>query len=87
MIPFWPSMLAKLTGHHNFSTPELSVAIKAAQRLVTRCADDAVSCMWLSTWCLLRALHAGQAHTLPRHEHAGGQRGHQGCTASGNLVT
>ena len=39
IIPFWPSMLAKLTGYHDMSTPELSVAIKAAQRLVTRCAS------------------------------------------------
>ena len=36
IIPFWPSMLAKLTGYHDMSTPELSVAIKAAQRLTTR---------------------------------------------------
>ena len=36
-MPFTPSMLAKLTAYHDMSTPELSVAIKAAQRLVTRC--------------------------------------------------
>lgn len=29
IIPFWPSMLAKLSGYDNMSTPELSVAIKA----------------------------------------------------------
>jgi hypothetical protein len=34
-IPFWPSMLAKLTGYQDMSTPELSVAIKAAQRVGT----------------------------------------------------
>ena len=28
IIPFWPSMLAKLSGYDNMSTPELSVAIK-----------------------------------------------------------
>lgn len=33
VIPFWPTMLAKLTGYQDMSTPELSVAIKAAQRL------------------------------------------------------
>ncbi len=33
IIPFWPSMLAKLSGYQDMSTPELSVAIKAAQRL------------------------------------------------------
>jgi len=34
-IPFWPSMLAKLTGYQDMSTPELSVAIRAAQRVGT----------------------------------------------------
>ncbi|KAL4442119.1 hypothetical protein ABPG77_011380 [Micractinium sp. CCAP 211/92] len=38
LIPFWPSMLAKLTGYQDMSTPELSVAIKAAQRLCGRSA-------------------------------------------------
>lgn len=36
IIPFWPSMLAKLTGYQDMSTPELSVAIKAAQRMCGR---------------------------------------------------
>lgn len=36
IIPFWPSMLSKLTRYQDMSTPELSVAIKAAQRLVLR---------------------------------------------------
>ena len=36
IIPFWPSMLAKLTGYQDMSTPELSVAIKSAQRLCSR---------------------------------------------------
>jgi len=35
VIPFWPTMLAKLTGYQDMSTPELSVAIKAAQRSVS----------------------------------------------------
>ena len=33
IIPFWPSMLSKLTHYQDMSTPELSVAIKAAQVL------------------------------------------------------
>ena len=36
VIPFWPTMLAKVTGYQDMSTPELSVAIKAAQRMVSR---------------------------------------------------
>ena len=36
VIPFWPSMLAKLTGYVDMSTPELSVAIKVAQQLCNR---------------------------------------------------
>lgn len=36
VIPFWPSMLAKLTGYVDMSTPELSVAIKVAQQLCSR---------------------------------------------------
>jgi pentatricopeptide repeat domain-containing protein 1 len=35
-IPFWPTMLAKLTGYQDMSTAELSVAIKAAQRVAAR---------------------------------------------------
>ena len=33
IIPFWPSMLAKLSGYDNMSTPELSVAIKVRAAL------------------------------------------------------
>jgi hypothetical protein len=36
VIPFWPTMLAKVTGYQDMSTPELSVAIKAAQRMVSK---------------------------------------------------
>jgi pentatricopeptide repeat domain-containing protein 1 len=36
VIPFWPTMLAKVTGYQDMSTPELSVAIKAAQRMVNK---------------------------------------------------
>ena len=36
IIPFWPSSLAKLTGYQDMSTAELSVAIKAAQRMSGR---------------------------------------------------
>ncbi|KAK9820095.1 hypothetical protein WJX72_006068 [[Myrmecia] bisecta] len=41
IVPFWPSMLAKLTGYMDMSTPELSVAIKAAQRMCARVAGQA----------------------------------------------
>ncbi|EFJ50581.1 hypothetical protein VOLCADRAFT_116752, partial [Volvox carteri f. nagariensis] len=30
-VPFWPSMLSKLTGYHDMSTPELTVAMYKAQ--------------------------------------------------------
>ena len=30
-VPFWPSMLAKLTGHQDMSSPELTVAVSPAQ--------------------------------------------------------
>jgi pentatricopeptide repeat domain-containing protein 1 len=43
IIPFWPSMLAKLSGYQDMSTPELSVAIKAAQRLAARLAASSTS--------------------------------------------
>lgn len=33
IIPFWPSMLAKLTGYQDMSSPELTVAIRGAQKL------------------------------------------------------
>ena len=36
VIPFWPTMLAKVTGYQDMSTPELAVAIKAAQRIAGR---------------------------------------------------
>lgn len=42
IIPFWPSMLAKLTGYQDMSTPELSVAIKAAQRMCNRLVRPAL---------------------------------------------
>ncbi|GIL47655.1 hypothetical protein Vafri_4418 [Volvox africanus] len=32
-VPFWPSMLSKLTGYHDMSTPELTVAVRVAQKL------------------------------------------------------
>lgn len=43
VIPFWPSMLAKLTGYQDMSTPELSVAIKSAQRLCSRLQASSLS--------------------------------------------
>ena len=33
VIPYWPSMLAKLTGYQDMSSPELTVAIRGAQKL------------------------------------------------------
>lgn len=36
IIPFWPSMLAKLTGYQDMSSPELTVAIRGAQKLCQR---------------------------------------------------
>jgi hypothetical protein len=32
-VPFWPSTLAKLTGYEDLTTPELSLAVRAAQKL------------------------------------------------------
>lgn len=43
VIPFWPTMLAKLTGYQDMSTPELSVAIKAAQRVCSRANGTSTS--------------------------------------------
>ncbi|CAK0783776.1 hypothetical protein CVIRNUC_006976 [Coccomyxa viridis] len=36
IIPFWPSMLSKLSGYQDMQTPELKVAIKSAQRSAER---------------------------------------------------
>lgn len=33
VIPYWPSILAKLTGYQDMSSPELTVAIRGAQKL------------------------------------------------------
>ena len=32
-VPFWPSMLAKLTGYCDMSSPELTVAVRTVQKL------------------------------------------------------
>lgn len=32
-VPFWPSMLAKLTGYEDMATPELTIAVRVAQKL------------------------------------------------------
>jgi pentatricopeptide repeat domain-containing protein 1 len=32
-VPFWPSMLAKLTGYEDLTTPELACAVRSAQKL------------------------------------------------------
>lgn len=39
VIPFWPSMLAKLTGYQDMSSPELTVAIRGAQKLCQWSSD------------------------------------------------
>ena len=43
-IPFWPSSLSRLTGYNDVGALELSVAIKAAQRITSssRYAGDAI---------------------------------------------
>ncbi|KAK9846531.1 hypothetical protein WJX81_006057 [Elliptochloris bilobata] len=38
IIPFWPSVLAKMTHYEDMTSHELSLAIKAAQRLCARMA-------------------------------------------------
>jgi len=43
VIPFWPSMLAKLTGYQDMSSPELTVAIRDAQKLCQWTSDSPVS--------------------------------------------
>jgi len=43
VIPFWPSMLAKLTGYQDMSSPELTVAIRGAQKLCQWSSDSPVS--------------------------------------------
>lgn len=32
-VPFWPSMLARLTGYEDMATPELTIAVRVAQKL------------------------------------------------------
>jgi pentatricopeptide repeat domain-containing protein 1 len=32
-VPFWPSMLAKMTGYEDLTTPELACAVKSVQKL------------------------------------------------------
>mmetsp|Transcript_3237 Transcript_3237/g.8115 ORF Transcript_3237/g.8115 Transcript_3237/m.8115 type:complete len:1105 (+) Transcript_3237:237-3551(+) len=33
IVPYWPSVLAKMTGYRDMSSPEIAVAVKAAHRL------------------------------------------------------
>uniref|UniRef100_A0A7S1SJL1 Cyclin C-terminal domain-containing protein n=1 Tax=Tetraselmis chuii TaxID=63592 RepID=A0A7S1SJL1_9CHLO len=33
IVPYWPSVLSKMTGYRDMNSPELAVAVKAAQRL------------------------------------------------------
>ena len=32
-VPFWPTILAKMTGYEDMATPELTVAVRSAQKL------------------------------------------------------
>jgi hypothetical protein len=32
-VPFWPTMLAKMTGYEDLTSPELAVAVQSAQKL------------------------------------------------------
>ena len=50
VIPFWPTMLAKLTGYADMGSPELSTAIKAALRLAGQAAVSGCGGAW-STPC------------------------------------
>lgn len=46
VIPFWPVMLAKLTGYADMGSPELSAAIKAALRLAGHPAVSGCGGAW-----------------------------------------
>eukprot|EP00210_Caulerpa_lentillifera_P008588 g8192.t1 len=43
VIPYWPSILAKLTGYQDMSSPELTVAIRGAQKLCQQTDQTVVS--------------------------------------------
>lgn len=36
LVPFWPSILAKMTGYEDMSSPELTVAVRLAQKLARK---------------------------------------------------
>lgn len=68
VIPFWPSMLAKLTGYQDMSTPELSVAIKSAQRLCSRLQAGATPTSGSSG---ITRTHSGLSHSSSGLAHTG----------------
>ena len=68
VIPFWPSMLAKLTGYQDMSTPELSVAIKSAQRMCSRLQAGATSTSGSSG---ITRTHSGLSHSSSGLAHTG----------------
>jgi len=69
VIPFWPSMLAKLTGYQDMSTPELSVAIKSAQRLCSRLQAGAAAVNSGSPG--ITRTHSGLSHSSSGLAHTG----------------
>ena len=69
VIPFWPSMLAKLTGYQDMSTPELSVAIKSAQRLCSRLQAGAAAVSSGSPG--IARTHSGLSHSSSGLAHTG----------------
>jgi pentatricopeptide repeat domain-containing protein 1 len=84
VIPFWPTMLAKLTGYQDISTPELSVAIKAAQR-VGRAANGSPPNTSPSRSASSMQLRSGSGGSLPSESGRSSSNGSSNLTA-GNLA-
>lgn len=47
-VPFWPSMLAKMSGYEDMASPELLVAVRIAQKLSRKAVYARVG--WLALW-------------------------------------
>ena len=43
IVPYWPSVLAKMTGYSDMNAPEVAVAVKASQRLYSKITGHAFS--------------------------------------------
>lgn len=80
VIPFWPSMLAKLTGYQDMSTPELSVAIKSAQRLCSRLQASSLSSS--SNSLGMSRTGSGLSHSSSGLGHCGSSLVHSGSGLS-----